>query len=298
MKKSLLIAAITALVVAIPASSALATPWEYQRFDASVVGKHGTKKKPKAIRLNLHPFHAFGTEGGALNIGNKNTGATLESPFSTVFANIYMDKAIVFNTNSFPGCDKETVINAPDRCPKGSRVDVPSSAAGMLRPVDNTKGEFLPWGKQSGFPANQLVNLEIKTFVMNAYVKGGKRVKDTLALRVESPVSGGVVIEGKLQNVTGAAKKRYKKRMRFTIPDGLIQPAAGIVSQLVNFDSGVKAVSSKRKPLVGLGVCPKSKKLNFGYSGEYTINTTRAANGIDWVLVGDGKIINKTTRCK
>ena len=99
-------------------------------------------------------------------------------------------------------------------------------------------------------------------------------------------------------NVTGAAKKLYTKQMRFSIPDGLIQPAAGIVSQLVNFDSGVKAVSSKGKPFVGLGACPKSKKLNFGYYGEYTINTTRAANGIDWVLVGDRKVINKSVPCK
>ncbi len=298
MKKSLLIAAVTALVVAIPASSALATPWGYQRFDVSVVGKHGTAKKTNQIRLNLHPFHEFGTKGGPDNIGNQNTGATLEAPFSTVFAYILMDKAISFNTGSFPGCDKTTVINTPDKCPAGSRVDVPSSAAGMLRPKNNTTGAFLAWGKQPGFPDNKLVNLEIKTFVMNAYEPGGAPVKDTLALRVQSPVSGGVVIEGKLENVTGAAKKLYTKQMRFSIPDGLIQPAGGIVSQLVNFDSGVKAVSSKGKPLVGLGACPKSKKLNFGYYGEYTINTTRAANGIDWELVGDRKVINKSVPCK
>ena len=298
MKKSLLVLGISALAVALPASSALASPSKFQRFDVGVVGGHGTAAKPKAIQLKLHPFHEYGTKGGPTNAGNKNTGGTLEVPFSTVFAYIYFDPAIVFNTNSFPGCDKTTVINTPDDCPAGSRVDIASSASGMLRVKGGAPGAFAAWPKQPGFPANDLVNLEIKTFVENALTPGGAPVKDTLALRVQSPVSGGVVIDGKLENVVGPAKKFYTKRMKFSIPDGLISPAPTVVSQLVNFDSGVRAVSANGKPLVGLGACPKSKELNFGYNADYTINTTRQSDGIHWLIGDTGKIISKVVPCK
>ena len=286
MKKSLLIAAVTALVVAIPASSALATPWGYQRFDVSVVGKHGTAKKTNQIRLNLHPFHEFGTKGGPDNIGNQNTGATLEAPFSTVFANVYLDKALVFNTNSFPSCDLQTVIDDPDSCDPDSRVDIPSSASGLVRTKGALPGIYTLFTK-----------LEIKTFIMKSRKPGGPRVLDTLALRVVTPLVTAV-IEGKLSNATGSAKKLYGKVMRFTIPDGLIEPTGGLVSQLVDFDSGIKAAYYKGKPGIGLKACPKSKKLNFGYNGEFTINTTRNADQKSWKIMQVGPRIDKTVPCK
>jgi hypothetical protein len=278
MKKSLLIAAVTALAVAVPASSAFAAnPAEFQRFAAGVVGKAGTDAKPRAVQLNLHPFHEYGIAGGPTNIGGKNTGATNEVPFSTVFANVYNDKALVFNLGSFPTCKLQTVLDTPDSCPKGSRVDVPSTASGLVR----TKGA-LP-GLYTLF-----TDLEIKTFVLS---------KDTLALRVVTPLATAV-IEGKIGKATGSAAKKYGTRVRFTIPDGLIEPTQGLVSQLVDFNSGIKAVSSNGKPLVGLKKCPKSKKLNFGYNGEFTIDTTRSADQKSWKIGQIGPRIDKTVACK
>lgn len=277
MKKSLLIAAVTALAVTVPAASAFATPAEFQRFAAGVVGKAGTNAKPRAITLKLHPYHEYGVKGGPTNTGDLNSGATMEAPFSTVFANVYTDKAIKYNLRAFPTCKLQTVLDDPDACAKASRVDIPSSATGLVR----TKGA-LP-----GIYSLSTV-LEIKTFVLT---------KDTLALRVVTPLVTAV-IEGKIGKATGSAAKKYGSRIRFTIPDGLIAPTDGLVSQLVDFNSGVKAVSSKGKPLVGLGKCPKSKKLNFGYNGEFTINTTKNADQKSWKIDQVGPRIDKTVRCK
>ena len=201
----------------------------------------------------------------------------MEAPFSTVFANVYNDKALVFNLGSFPTCKLQTVIDDPDACAAGSRVDVPSSATGLVR----TKGA-LP-----GIYTLATV-LEIKTFVLS---------KDSLALRVKTPLVTAV-IEGKIGKATGSAAKKYGTRVRFSIPDGLIEPVGGLVSQLVDFNSGIKAVSSKGKPLVGLKKCPKSKKLNFGYNGEFTINTTRNPDQKSWKISEIGPRIDKTVACK
>ena len=277
MKKSLLIAAVTALAVTVPAASAFATPAEFQQFAAGVVGKAGTDAKPKAVQLKIHPFHDYGIKGGPTNTGGLNSGATMEAPFSTVYANVFTDKAIKYNLGSFPTCKLQTVLDSPDSCAKASRVDIPSSATGLVR----TKGA-LP-----GIYTLATV-LEIKTFVLS---------KDTLALRVVTPLVTAV-IEGKVGKATGAAAKKYGSRIRFTIPDGLIAPTDGLVSQLVDFNSGIKAVSSKGKPLVGLGKCPKSKKLNFGYNGEYTINTTKNADQKSWKIMQVGPRIDKTVACK
>ncbi len=277
MKKSLLIAAVTALAVTVPAASAFATPAEFQRFDASVVGKAGTDKKPKAVRLNIHPFHEYGVKGGPTNTGGQNTGATMEVPFSTVFANVFTDKAISYNLGSFPSCKLQTALDNPDACPAGSRVDVPSTASGLVR----TKGA-LP-----GIYTLAVV-LDIKTFILS---------KDSLALRIVTPLTTAVII-GKIGKATGSAKTKYGHRIRFTIPDGLIAPTDGLVSQLVDFNSGIKAATSKGKPLVGLGKCPKSKKLNFGYNGEYTINTTKNPDQKSWKIGQIGPRIDKSVRCK
>ena len=53
MKKSLLIAAVTALAVTVPAASAFASAPEFQRFKAGIIGNAGTDAKPKAITLLL-----------------------------------------------------------------------------------------------------------------------------------------------------------------------------------------------------------------------------------------------------
>ena len=286
MKRSLLVVAITALAITVPAASAFASPAEYQRFEAGVVGKAGTNAKPKAVALKIHPFHDYGIAGGPTNTGGLNSDATMENPFSTVFANVYLDKALVFNTNSFPACDLQTVLDTPDKCPKDSRVDIPSSATGLVRTKGALPGIY-----------TLATTLEIKTFILKARKPGGPRVKDTLALRVVTSLVTAV-IEGKLANATGSAKKLYGKVMRFTIPDGLIAPTEGLVSQLVDFDSGIKAAYYKGIPGIGLKACPKSKKLNFGYNGEFTINTTKSADQKSWKIMQIGPRIDKTVPCK
>jgi len=284
MKKSLLIAAITALVVAIPASSALAKPSTFQRFEAAVIGKAGTNAKPKAIALKIHPFHEYSLDGGETNIGGKNSGSPMEVPFATVFAHVYMDKALSFNTASFPACPVQIVFDTPDKCPAGSRVDIPSSASGLVRTIKDAPGHY-----------SLKVDLEIKTFVLSTNQKGQK-VNDTLGLRVVTPLATAI-IEGKLRKAKGSETKLYGHVMDFTIPTGLIAPLDTLVSQLLDFNSGIKSAVAKSKPLIGLGKCPSSKKLNFGYNGDYSILPLNS-EGPNYKIDEVGKRIDTKVACK
>jgi len=284
MKKSLLIAAITALAVAIPASSALASPSTFQRFEAAVTGKAGTDAKPKAIALKIHPFHEYNISGGPTDIGGVNSGSPIEVPFATVFAHVYMDKALSFNTASFPGCTIQTALDTPDKCPAGSRVDIPSSASGLVRSTTDAPGKYV-----------LKVDLEIKTFVLSTNAKGQK-VNDTLGLRVVTPLATAI-IEGKLRKAKGSETKLYGHVMDFTIPPGLIAPYEGGVSQLVDFNSGIKSAVSKSKPLIGLGKCPSSKKLNFGYNGDYATKPL-VSQAPNFTISEVGKRIDTKVACK
>lgn len=292
---------------------AQAAPSTDQRFDARLEGgsKAGTAKKPAAVGLFIRPFHVVGLAGGPKNTGGLNSGAVMESPaFSTKFANVWLPKQLKFNNNSFPGCDYATVLADPDSCPKGSEIGLQNKdpkcgeegraactifATGLVRnrvpdPSVNISGIYvLP------------VTLAIRIFVVKND-ESGRSVKDTIALRVISPVSGNIILPGRLSRATGAQAKTYGYRMRFTIPRGLVTPADGLISQLTDFSAGIKKVSYKGKPFVGLTSCPSSRKLNFGYNGEYVINGQRNPNDrnpdTEFIIGEVGSVVAKQVPCK
>lgn len=303
---------ILSLCLCLPALAS-AEPSTDQRFDAKLVGnsKAGTSKKPAAVGLFINPFHEVGIAGGPKNTGGLNSGAVMESPaFSTKFANVWLPKQLKFNNNSFPGCDYTVALGYPDDCPKGSEVGLTNSdpncgktgkpactiyATGLVRSKVLNPDESI-----AGLYALALT-LSVRIFVVKNDEKGNK-VKDTLALRVISPTSGNVIMPGKLSKATGAEAKKYGYRMRFTIPRGLVAPTDGLISQLTNFAAGIKKVSYKGKPFVGLTSCPSNKKLNFGYNGEYVINGQKnpsSTNPDNEFVIGEvGPIINKEVACK
>lgn len=305
MRKVVLIAAIAAVGALAIGGVAQAAPYTLQQYTAKINGsnKAGSSKKPRAISVTLNPHHTVSIAGGATNAGSANSGAVLEAPFSTIFAYTWFPKEIKVNTGSFPGCDEKTILDTPDKCPKGSEVG--TSNPGGRDPATgkdncekegvNDKGQPLACkvyaaglvrakglAENSGLYTLSTV-LSVRIFVMGK-LADGKKAKDTLALRVVSPVSGNVIIRGEFAKVSASEKKaypgasRYATRTKFIIPSGLIEPLPGFVSQLTDFNAGLKAVSSKGKPLFGLAGCPKSKKLDFGYNGQYNIRLDKSAS--------------------
>ena len=258
MRRSLTFACVALFLALMPVSSAVASPKTFQRFEAHVLGSAGTNAKPKPVELDTRPYFDFGVAGGPTNSGGLNSGSTLEVPFATVFSTIYLDKALTTATGVFPGCNIHVALDTPDKCPAGSRVDTPSSASGLARSTNDSGGKYV-----------LKTNLEVKIFVLSTDSRD-RPAHDMLGLRVVTPLATAIV-EGQLSPATGADKKLYGQKMRFTIPTGLIVPTDGLVSQLLDFDTGIKRAVYKGTPLIGLRSCPASKKLSIGYRGEYSI---------------------------
>ena len=308
MRRVVLTAAVAAVASMAFAGVASAAPYTLQRYTAKINGsnKAGTSKKPKAISVTLNPHHDVGLAGGNTNTGSLNTGAVMEAPFATVLAYTWFPKEIKVDTSVIPGCAEKVILATPDKCPKGSEVGTANAggrdpvtgkdkcedqgtndkgqpiactvyAAGLIRKKDLAEGVGTYTKSGASFPNGTV--LSVRIFAMNK-LANGKSVKNTLALRVVSPVSGNVIIRAEFAKVSAAEKaqfgaSRYTTRTKFSIPTGLIEPLPGFMSQLTDFNAGLKAISKKGKPFFGLAGCPASKKLDFGYNGQYNLALDR-----------------------
>ncbi len=163
------------------------------------------------------------------------------APFATKFANVFFDKNIVFNGKKFPSCTQAaTLSSGGSSCPTGSKV-----------------------GK--GTAAGEALGLIEKLTVDIYNGPGGKKVE--LLVRGSSPLVINSVIEGTLTKQTG----KFGYLLKVPVPDDLQQPAPGAIATLTDFDTTIKA-TYKKTPYIGLAGCT-AKKLNFGYTGEYTDGT-------------------------
>ncbi len=282
MRKSLLTVAVAALAALVPVTSAVASPSTFQRFTAKVSGKAGTNSKPKSVGVYLRPYYVVGKAGGPANTGNKNSGALLEAPFATAFANVYLPKQLTFSTAGFPACSEVMVLNAPDSCPKGSEIGS-GVAAGFGRTVPSDLGQYV-----LDLP------LTVRVFVSSAG-------KNAVVLRVLNPTTSNSIITGVVSKASGSAAKSYGSRLRFTIPKGLIEPIPGFTAQLTDFSSTLKPATYTHHSLITLKACPKNKKLNFGFNGEYNIGldktkSPKTASG--YSIDSVGKVINTRVACK
>ena len=281
MRKAMLIVGVACICAMIPASAAFAAPDTYQRFNAKVIGKAGTDKKPASIGSFLEPFHLVGDAGGAANTGNQNTGALLEDVFETVEAHVYLPKEMTLATKGFPTCRDAVILAAPNTCPKGSDIGK-GVAHGYARNSPSQLGQYL-----------LAPELEVRVFIMSP---------TRIGLRVISTVTAASIITGDIKKATGAAAKKYGTDIHFIIPKGLTEPLPGIASQLSQFNSTIKAVkNSKGVPLQTLKACPKSKKLNFGYNGLYNIGLDKSASpktATGFSINKVGPIVGITAPCK
>jgi len=301
MRINLKIFSITLLAFLMLASTALAKPSSFQRFNTSLVSKSGSKLN-QSIGLRINPFHVIGLAGGPTNAGNLNSGAVMESlPFATKFANVYLPKQIVLNLGVFPKCKFDVALNAPDTCPKGSEIGlknvnpacatlVPMTctvyASGLVRNFNSPAGIYL-----------LKTTLTIRLFVAktDAY---GRPASNLLALRVLSPLSGNVIISGKISKLPTSHK--FGSKIRFNIPAGLVVPFPGLVSQLYDFNAGIKKAFYAGKPLVKLTKCPSTRRLLFGYNGEFNINGQLGANTTpdnQFKINEVGPVITKKVKC-
>lgn len=244
MRKPLLTVALSAVAIGVAAAPAIAVqtpdPAAGQKFEASMSpSKAGTKKKPRAVKLHVRPFHdtAF-----ALSV---------TPPFATLNANVWFPKEIVFNQSKFPKCSKTTVLNRPDLCPKNSLVG---------------SGTALGFGRGAATPAGQGIRENLTVQVFNG---GGTQ----LYLRTKGSITQNQILDGKLTKVRG----KFGTKLVVTIPKGLVTPAEGLVATLTDFDVTLPAKTikkgSKRYPFAGLTGCPKSKRLTVGYTSQYTDGT-------------------------
>ena len=154
--------AVVALAVAPPSAFAVNS---VLKFEASVVGKAGTKKKPLAVGLKVRPFYDTLTPDS-------------EAPFAWSEATAHFPKELTFNPKLFPKCTAAQAATASGRsgaCKKAEigKVNAKGFALGLVEP--------LVVGMYNGSAANTVL----------------------LYLQGDSPVIIDHVVVGKLKKVTG-----------------------------------------------------------------------------------------------
>jgi len=285
-------------VLALPAA-AQAAPSTYQQFEAKLIGKAGSAKKPGSVGTYLHPFHVIKQDpscAAAPNLAACRTntfglnsvagGALAEPSFATVTATIFLPKELKLATTGFPTCSYENVFDAQNAklCPKGSMIGA-GEAQGYVRSPSNTTGAYVV-----------VVKPEVKVFILDG--------KNTIALRVYSSLSKTAIIPGVIKKTSGSNAKQYGSQIDFSLPKGLID-VSGLISQLSTFDSTIKAAKNKSgKPLQGLTGCPKNRKLTFGYQAQYNVGLDRTtapfyiASGAQYSINHVSPIMTSVVPCK
>jgi len=280
MRRAILILVVVCGCLAIPASAAFAAPDDYQRFEAKVLGKAGTDKKPSSVGSYIHPYGLVNGSGGPANDGGVNSGQLSEPTFETVLAHVYLPKQLTLATKGFPTCSQPVILAAPDTCPAGSEIGQ-GVAAGYARNANAAPGTYLL------APA-----LTVRVFIITA---------KSIGLRVISPITAASIITGDIGPAKGAFAKTYGTDIFFKIPKGLTEPLPGIASQLSSFDSTIAARRNSRGvPLQALSSCPKSKKLNFGYSGLFNIGLDKKHSpktDLGYSINSTGKVAAVTVPC-
>ena len=167
--------------------------------------------------------------------------ADAAAPFATQTANVFFPAESVFNGKYFPSCANAKVLSAASSCPSGSKVGKGTAAGVALGLTEN-----------------------LTVTIYNG--PGGKAVE--LLVDGTSPLAIHSVIEGKLTKQSG----KFGYLLKVPVPADLQEPAPGAKATLTDFNTTIKA-TYKKTPYIGLAGCT-AKKLNFGYTGEYTDGTT------------------------
>lgn len=284
------------VVMLVMAGGASASPGTLQDFQVSLTSsKAGTGKKPAWVGVNLRPFHRDSTLSGNANVGWNATGAFLETPpFATKYATIYFSKYIKFNNSKFPTCPLKTVLESPDSCPKLSEI---GRGGKEIKGSDGSLAK-----KDYALGGARAINSGDYVLATELTVRNFNLGNNKIALRVYNTLINQNVMDGTLSTKLTSAEKKagYGSKLRIDIPQGLVESLPGIVSQLSDFNSGLRKVTVKKSGktygFAGLTGCPKNKTLNFGYQGEYNVNAEKNASG--YVIGAKSELIKRTVKCK
>lgn len=245
------VAIAAAFLFLLPAAGARADPTEFQRFKATLAGKAGTDARPRPVEVTLHTWQeAIGDPPSFLQ----------SPPYAMLFVHIYLPRTVRLDVRRSPGCPEKRIIDDPSRCPRGSEIGRTGQAAGYARPVNAPAG------------VGAYVSLENRIFVI-------KEVRDTLAVRVKTPLTTGVM-RAVVRPARGAEPRTWGQVVDFTIPIGLVQPAPGVMSQLTNFIGVIRRTTAGGRPVLGMGSCPDGRRLSFGFMAEYNRNLETGNRGL------------------
>ena len=223
--------ALTALALAAPSAMAVNS---LLKFEASVVGKAGTKKKPRAVALKIRPFY-------------DNLDADRDAPFAWTEATVHLPKELVFNSTRFAKCSPAQAATASGRagaCKKAEigKVNAKGFALGLVEP--------LKVGLYNGTQKDTVV----------MYLQG------------DNPVIIDHVIVGKLKKVSG--KYGWELTFSIPADLQQPAPGAWATALDFKTQVNARSVKKGKKtyPFVGLTGC--SGTLNFGFSTKNSDGTT------------------------
>ena len=248
---ALVAGAACSLCALLGAGQARADPTEFQRFRATVSGSPGTAARPRPVEVALHTWQE----------GTGDPPSFLESPpYAMLFVHIYLPREVRLNTRRSPGCPERRIVDDPASCPRGSEIGRTGRAAGYARPENAPAG------------VGTYVSLTNRIFVI-------REAPNTLAVRVKTPLTAGVM-RAVIRAAKGRERRKWGQVVDFTIPIGLVQPAPGVMSQLTDFVGVIRRATAGGRPVLGLGPCPRGRRLNFGFMAEYNRNLETGNRGL------------------
>ena len=234
MRKIALTAALALTALAVAAPSALAVN-SILKFEASVVGKAGSKKKPRAVGLKIRPFY-------------DTLAPDSEAPFAWSEATVHLPKELVFNPKQFPKCTVAQAKTASGRsgaCKKAEigKVNAKGFALGLVEP--------LVVGMYNGSVTNTVL----------LYLKG------------DSPVIIDHVVTGKLKKVSGKYGWELTFAVPADLQQPAPGAWATVLDFKAEVKSRSARKGKKTYPYTGLTGCGTGK-LNFGFSTKNSDGTT------------------------
>ena len=223
-------AALIALAVAAPSAFAVNS---ILKFEASVVGKAGTKSKPAAVGLKVRPFY-------------DTLQPDAEAPFAWSEATVHLPKELVFNSKSFPRCTAAQAATSAGRsgaCKKAEigKVNAKGFALGLVEP--------LTVGMYNG------------------------SVKDTVLLYLsgDTPVIIDHVVVGKLKKVTGKYGWELSFSVPSDLQQPAPGAWATVLDFKTEVKARSVKKGKRKIPYIGLTGCPGT--LNFGFSTKNSDGT-------------------------
>ena len=258
---------------------AVAGPEDFQRFKGGLFGSAGERSLAKAGPVGFLADFSLVTD-----VADRSGALFEQSPFATLFADIYVDRRIAVRPFEAASCPPEKIkalnpaLKTINTCAAVSQLGR-GLASGYARNVGASPGQYLAD-----------VDLQVRAF------RGPGR--NRFLLYVYSELSKENLVSAEVSEVPG--KGPYGSRIRFVIPRGLITPAPAVISQLSGFRLLVPASAAGGRGVFRLGRCPSSRRLKLGFRADYNDNLSTAGpvrNADGFAITSSSPMLSSTSRC-